>query len=216
MLDTSKTKGKAKPDIPAWEIEGELILNCNCTVFCPCVVSLGEHPPTEGSCRAWLGVRIDKGKSGRVKLDGRRVAMILDIPGKMSEGNWKGATYVDDDATDAQFDALAAIFSGQARGTTGLFRLLMSEHLGTFREEIRFETEGKTRHLTVGRKIQGAVEPVPGGNADEDIVIRNSQYWIAPDVTVGRALKGKVRDLGRVWNFDGRSAEICDIAWSGP
>ena len=22
-----------------WTIKGELILNCNCTVFCPCVVS---------------------------------------------------------------------------------------------------------------------------------------------------------------------------------
>ncbi|NDB27655.1 MAG: DUF1326 domain-containing protein, partial [Actinobacteria bacterium] len=48
----------------SWSIEGELILNCNCTVFCPCVVSLGTHPPTEGYCQAWLGVRIDKGKSG--------------------------------------------------------------------------------------------------------------------------------------------------------
>ena len=31
-----------------WSIEGELILNCNRTVFCPCVISLGKHPPTEG------------------------------------------------------------------------------------------------------------------------------------------------------------------------
>ena len=29
-----------------WSITGELILNCNCTVFCPCVASLGKHPPT--------------------------------------------------------------------------------------------------------------------------------------------------------------------------
>jgi len=42
-----------------WKIKGELILNCNCTVFCPCVVSLGKHPPTEGFCQAWAGIRID-------------------------------------------------------------------------------------------------------------------------------------------------------------
>ena len=29
-----------------WAINGELALNCNCTVFCPCAVSLGDHPPT--------------------------------------------------------------------------------------------------------------------------------------------------------------------------
>jgi hypothetical protein len=54
-------------EVPEWKIKGELILNCNCTVFCPCVVSLGKHPPTEGYCQAWLGVRIDEGH-----YDGRR------------------------------------------------------------------------------------------------------------------------------------------------
>lgn len=33
-----------------WKISGNMILSC--TVFCPCVVSLGEHPPTEGNCQA--------------------------------------------------------------------------------------------------------------------------------------------------------------------
>ena len=42
--------------MPDWTIKGELILNCNCTVFCPCVVSLGKHPPTEGYCQAWMGM----------------------------------------------------------------------------------------------------------------------------------------------------------------
>jgi len=199
-----------------WSIGGELVLNCNCTVFCPCVVSLGEHPPTEGSCRTWLGVRIDRGEAAGVDLSGRRVAMLIDIPGRMSEGNWKAATYVDDGADDDQFAALERIFSGRAKGTTGLFKLLMSEHLGTFREPIEYRNEGKTRHLTVGRKIQGSVAPVAGTDPDEDIVIRNSQYWIAPDITVGQSIKGKVRDFGRVWNLDGRSAEICQIDWRGP
>ena len=51
-------------EVQNWAIKGELILNCNCTVFCPCVVSLGKHPPTEGYCQAWLGVRIDYGYVG--------------------------------------------------------------------------------------------------------------------------------------------------------
>ena len=35
-----------------WTIKGELILNCNCTVFCPCVVSLGQHPRS-AYCLSW-------------------------------------------------------------------------------------------------------------------------------------------------------------------
>ena len=83
-----------------WSIEGELILNCNCTVFCPCVISLGTHPPTEGYCQAWAGIRIDKGNSGDVDLSGLNIGMLLDIPGKMERGNWTLALWIDDRASD--------------------------------------------------------------------------------------------------------------------
>ena len=55
-----------------WAINGELALNCNCTVFCPCAVSLGDHPPTEGYCQTWLAVRIDNGHFRDVDLSGLR------------------------------------------------------------------------------------------------------------------------------------------------
>ena len=67
-----------------WEIKGELILNCNCTVFCPCVVSLGKHPPTETFCQAWTGIRIDEGYYDKYDLSGINVAMMLEIPGRMA------------------------------------------------------------------------------------------------------------------------------------
>ncbi len=44
-----------------WAIKDELFMNCSFTVFCPCVVSLGAHPPTEGHCHAWMAVVIDEG-----------------------------------------------------------------------------------------------------------------------------------------------------------
>ncbi len=199
-----------------WRISGELILNCNCTVFCPCVVSLGAHPPTEGSCKAWLAVRIDDGNFDGIDLSGLNVAMLLDIPGLMSEGNWKAAAYIDNRADQAQFDALEAIFSGNAKGTTGLLRLLVGEFLGATREEIVYRTEGDIRSVTVGRKVAGAVQPVEGAVPGRDLQVTNTKYWMGADITVARSLKGKVRDFGRVWNLDGRSAEICQIEWSGP
>jgi hypothetical protein len=81
---------------------------------------------------------------------------------------------------------------------------------------VTYETEGSTRHITVGRKIQGIVHPVGGADPDKDLVITNTQYWMGPDITVATATKGKVRAYGRVWDFDGRSAEICQIDWHGP
>lgn len=202
--------------IPDWSIKGELILNCNCTVFCPCVVSLGKHPPTEGYCQAWVGIRIDEGAFGDESLSGLNVGLLMDIPGNMGRGNWKAAAYIDERASDAAYDALVAIFSGAARGTTGLFSMLVGEFLGAERQPVSYETEGKTRRLTVGRKIKGAVTPIEGKDADTDVVVSNTGYWMGPDITIAQADQGRVRDFGRVWDFDGRSAEICQIDWSGP
>lgn len=199
-----------------WSLDGELILNCNCTVFCPCVISLGKHPPTEGYCQAWAGVRIDKGHSGGTDLSGLNVAMLLDIPGKMERGNWTLALWIDERATDEQFAALETIFRGSARGTTGLFTLLVGEYLGAERAPVQFETDGDTRSLSVGRVIQGEVRPIAGARGGEEVSVVNTQYWMGPEVVVAEAVKGRVRAFGRVWNFEGRSAEICRIRWEGP
>ncbi|MGR3541554.1 MAG: DUF1326 domain-containing protein [Hasllibacter sp.] len=199
-----------------WAIRGELILNCNCTVFCPCVVSLGKHAPTEGYCQAWSGIRIDEGHYGDADLTGLNVGLLLEIPGLMARGNWKAAAFVDDRASQAAYLGLIEIFSGRARGTTGLFKLLVSEFLGAERAAISYETEGKTRRLMVGKKIQGEVVPVQGKDPDRDIVATNTEYWMGTDITVATATKGRVRAFGRVWDFDGRSAEICQIDWHGP
>jgi hypothetical protein len=198
-----------------WAIKGELILNCNCTVFCPCVISLGDHPPTEGYCMGWAGIRIDSGHYGDEDLSGLNVGLLLEIPGKMGRGNWKAAAYIDERASYAAYEGLINIFSGKARGTTGLFKVLVSEFLGAERAPVVFETEGKTRRLIVGKAIQGEITPVPG-HSGQDIVVTNTEYWMGPDITVAKAGKGRVRAYGRVWDFDGRSAEICQIDWRGP
>ncbi|MEM1419625.1 MAG: DUF1326 domain-containing protein [Pseudomonadota bacterium] len=204
-------------DIPKWRVKGELALNCSCEVFCPCVVSLGAHPPTYGYCHAWMAVRIDEGNWGRSKLNGLNVAMMLDIPGKMGDGNWTAAAYFDEKCTDKQFEALSAIFSGGARGTTGLFKLLVGNFLGAKRAIVDYEVKnGDERHVTVPKIITGVVKPIPGGDPETPVTVQNTQYWMGPDVVIATALKGKVRDFGRVWNFDQKSAELCSIDWSGP
>ena len=212
MAKATKSEVAMKP----WAIEGELILNCNCTVFCPCVVSLGKHPPTEGYCQAWSGVRIDRGTFGDIDLSGLNVAMLLDIPGKMERGNWTLGLWLDDRADDDQFAALETIFRGQARGSTGLFSLLVGSYLGAERAPVEFTTDGDVRSLSVGKIIQGSVVPISGARPGEEVTIQNTQYWMGPEVIVAEATTGRVRAFGRVWNFEGRSAEICSIKWEGP
>ena len=202
--------------IEKWNIKGELILNCSCTLFCPCVISLGFHPPTEGKCQGWLGINIEHGHYGDVELSGFKVGMLLDIPGNMSRGDWRVGLYLDETAGERETEALTRIMSGKARGTTGLLSILVSEILAVKKVPIEFRKEGKRRIFSIPRLIEGAIEPVPGKDPEQEQMIVNAQYWMGPNIVVSRALKGRVRDFGRNWDFDGRSAELCAIDWSGP
>ena len=199
-----------------WFVRGELILNCNCTIFCPCVVSLGRHPPTEGYCQAWAGIRIDEGAYGNESLSGLNIGMVLEIPGIMARGNWKAGVFIDDRSTHRAYHGLTQILSGRAKGTTGLFKFLVSEFLGAERAKVEFETEGPARRLKVGRRIQGEIVPIAGRDPSKNVVASNTKYWMGSDITVATATQGRVRAYGRVWDFDGRSAEICAIDWRGP
>ena len=176
-----------------WTLKGELILNCSCTIFCPCVVSLGKHPPTEGQCQGWAGIRIDEGQSGETDLSGLNVALLLDIPGNKARGNWTAAAYIDERASDAAFEKLVNIFSGKARGTTGLFSILVSTFLGAERAPVSFEREGEKRRLVVPKRIIGEVEPIGGKDPGSHVVITNTEYWMGPDITVAKANQGRVR-----------------------
>ena len=199
-----------------WSIRGELVLNCNCTVFCPCVASLGEHPPTNGYCQTWGAIRIDEGHVGDADLAGLNAALLIDIPGRMSEGGWSLAAWIDERADDAAFVGLSAILSGKSRGTTGLFSILVGNFLGVERAPVRYETKESVRIVEVGRKIRGRVVPIEGKRDGEPVRITNSRYWVSPEITMASAEQGRVRAFGRVWNLEGRSAEICRLDWKGP
>lgn len=199
-----------------WSVEGELVVNCNCDVFCPCVVSLGRSQPTQGYCQAFMATRIDNGRFGDTDLSDLNVVHLLDIPGRMSEGGWSVGLYVDDRADDDQAEALEQIFTGQAGGSSGLLTLLVANYLGMQRVPVSYETDGATRRINAGGKIVGGVEPIPGGVAGEPVTIENSPYWVSDRIVIGKGVKSKVRDFGRVWSLDGLSAEICSIQWTGP
>jgi hypothetical protein len=197
----------------AWSLRGELVLSCSCTVFCPCTLSLGLAPPTEGYCQTWAGIRIDEGRFDDTDLAGVKVGLIIEIPGLMSRGNWTAGLYIDDKAPIQAVKALTRIFTGRAGGSTHLLSILVSRFLGVQQAPIVYRVEGETRVFSVEKIIDGAVTPIAGKNKGEPVVIRNSEYWVAPDITVARADKSRVRAFGRNWNFAGRSAEICRLDW---
>ncbi|MEM7438377.1 MAG: DUF1326 domain-containing protein [Pseudomonadota bacterium] len=199
-----------------WKLKGELFLNCSCELFCPCVVSLGKHPPTQGYCHAWMAIRIDEGHFEGEDIGGLNIGLLVDIPGRMADGDWKVAAYVDERSTQKAYDGILKIFSGQAGGTTGLFTMLVSTIIHAERTKVDIDTDGRFRRINIGRKINGEIETLGGLDPDQAVVVSNTKYWMGPDVIVAKGTKSRLRDHGRVWDFDGKSAEICPIEWSGP
>jgi hypothetical protein len=195
-----------------WSLRGEMALSCSCTVLCPCVLSLGEHPPTENRCQTWAGIRIDSGQFDQVDLSGINIGLMMDLPGIMARGNWTAALFVDDKAPIQAVKGLTRIFTGRVGGTTHLLSILVGQFLGVHQIPITYETQGDTRIVTLEKYGGGAITPVRGKD-EGNVVIRNSQYWIGPDVIVSKADKSRFRGFGRNWNLAGRSAEIVKLDW---
>jgi hypothetical protein len=92
-----------------WSIEGQGYANCNCAYGCPCQFN---SLPTYGDCRAALGLRIDQGHFGRVRLDGLRIASLYSWPGAVHQGGGTMQLIVDARADREQRDALVRIMRG--------------------------------------------------------------------------------------------------------
>ena len=214
-IDQRREGAKGETRLP-WAMQGELFMNCSCEIFCPCVISLGKHPPTQGHCHAWMAIRVDRGHWNGRPLDGVNIGILADIPGRMGEGQWKVALYVDEAADHDAFHGICQIMSGKAGGSTGLLSMLIGEVLGAERTRVVIEGEGPTRRIEVGRKIQGEIVAQQGLAGDAPVTVSNSRYWIGPEIIVAEGRRSRVRDHGRVWDFEGRSAEIVPINWSGP
>lgn len=200
----------------SWEIRGELVLSCNCDVFCPCVVSLGKSEPTKGVCHTWWGLHIEEGRAGDEPLDGINVAVLMDVPGPLAEGKWTVALYLDERATERAREALTEILSGRAGGPTGWFSIMIAEVLGVKTVPIHFEAQGKGWRLEIPKIIDGSVEPIEGADGEGVTKVTNTSYWMAPDVVVCRGGRSRFRDWGRNWDLSGKSAEYARIDWKGP
>src|SRR5206468_2528024 len=71
----------------SWQISGQYAETCNCTMLCPCITSNLTATPTEGDCKAALGLRVEKGSKDGVALDGVSFLVVLQSKGPMGAGN---------------------------------------------------------------------------------------------------------------------------------
>jgi hypothetical protein len=99
----------------SWNLKGSYVETCSWELMCPYSLTM-DHGATYDFCRATLAFHIREGEVDGTDVRGRRVVAIIDTPKVMTDGNWRLGMFVDDQATDEQFDKLVKVFGGQLGG----------------------------------------------------------------------------------------------------
>jgi hypothetical protein len=181
----------------SWELRGRYAETCSCELMCPCNLSL-DHGATYDYCRATLGFNISSGSVDGTDVTGRKVVVIADTPKVMTDGNWRVGVYIDDQASDAQFDKLVQVFSGQLGGPMAALAPLIGEMLGVERATIEMDDVGVRHSVRVGDTIEFEIEDIVpfGVTTGEPVKFSGMFHPVASDLTMAEARSSRIDAFG--------------------
>jgi hypothetical protein len=189
-----------------YHLEGRLLEVCDCRVLCPCWI--GEDPDN-GTCDSVLAYRFDAGKIDGVDVTGRTIALVSHIPGNVLAGNFRVAVYVDDEASDAQQQALLDVYTGKLGGPVAELAKLVGEVVSVERTAITFDVQGGRGTLRIGDVSFAELEPYKGADGSTT-TLSNTIFSTVPGapVFVGKALRyrSKHAALGHDLDITGHNA----------
>ena len=146
-----------------YKLSGSILEVCDCKVLCPCWI--GEDPDN-GSCRSAIAYRIDQGAIDGLDVSGLIYAGAVFIPGNVFAGGWRGAFFIDDRASDAQAEALRAVFRGERGGPLADLAKLVDEVVSVERAPITFEVSEGKGTLRIGTVAEAELEPYRSGTGE--------------------------------------------------
>jgi hypothetical protein len=202
----------------SWQISGQYMETCNCTLLCPCITSNLTARPTDGECKAAVAMRIDKGAKDGVQLDGLSFIVMMHAPGAMVAGNITVGLIIDQAASDPQAEAITAIATGAAGGPMAALGPLVGKVAGTERRPIQFESDGLNRAVRAGELVDQACEGVASvGNPDEAICVDNTAHPVNSRLSVAKATRSSFHAFGIDWDdrTGTRNGHFAPFSWSG-
>ncbi len=189
-----------------YRLEGELLEVCNCDVLCPCWI--GEDPDN-GSCESALAYHFTSGTIAGVDVAGLTLAVAAFIPGNVLKGNMRVILYVDDRATDAQYEAIVRVWSGELGGPIAELILLYDEVLRFERAPIIFTVEQGRGSFAVGQALSAEMEPYRGPSG-QVTTLNESIFSTIPGapayVSKASHFTAQVPELGLNLRLEGKNA----------
>jgi hypothetical protein len=200
----------------AWSIEGRYFENCSCDVPCPCTASFDLGADND-FCYVVLVFHIDSGEIEGTDVGGRTVAVVVDSPKYMHQGNWRVGVLMDDEASDAQAQQLGRWFGGELGGPVAALGPLLGENLGAERVPMQFSSEGGRHSLTMGDAGTVAVEDVVpfGSDSGEPARMTGIRHPVGTELTISKATESDVNAFGIELANVGGAGFSTNFAWSG-
>ena len=200
----------------SWNLKGQYMETCNCSLLCPCIWSNMAARPTDGVCEAAVAMRIDQGEKDGIKLDGLSFVVMLHSPGPMAEGNITVGLIVDDAANERQVDAIRSIATGEAGGPMAALAPLVGKVAGIEKRPIQFTQQGLNYSLKAGELVDQACEGLESAvRPGEAITIDNVAHPVNTRLSLAKATRSKFHAFGVDWEDTSgtRNGHFAPFAW---
>lgn len=190
-----------------YELEGTLLEACSCGVLCPCWI--GEDPDG-GACDAFNAYRFDRGTIRGVDVSGLNFVRVARIPGNvLTPNSWKQVLFVDERASDEQFEVIVDAFEGKLGGPLADLAGLVRETLAVERAPISHEIREGAGVLKIGDFVSSTMRPYKGPDGTTT-TLRDTIFSTVGGspayVGVAETHEVKLPQYDMQWEFEKRNA----------
>jgi len=192
-----------------WKMDGVFFEVCNCDIPCPCTTG---GKPTNGFCRGIDNFHIDYGFYGDVSLNGINFTEVVDYPGDPMDGNATLATYISDNATPEQVEAIKAFVKEDMGALTAKdlgIKLVPIAFGRRFLDPATLDPSDMSAVTYDGMSGDTYTWVIPGIMEAKSTLKRDmpdvSGYY-APVYHQAEAVVNKFNDYGIEWNYSGTNS----------
>ena len=200
-----------------WSMEGLEFTNCNCNWGCPCQFN---GTPTQGHCRAFIFMQINKGRFGDITLDGLQWGVLAAWPAAIHLGNGKFQAIIDERANPQQRQAIETVSHGGETEPGKLiwqvFSTTVTQLLPTLYKpiDLKIDYSARTASLNVAGLVESNAESIrnPVTGAAHPVRVTMPTGF---EFTESEVLSGKSKATGPIpLDLDGSHAHIARIHWT--
>ncbi len=199
-------------------MKGSILGPCNCDWGCPCNFDVA---PSYGHCEGIYAYSVGDGNYGETRLDGLRYVHVGSWPAAVHLGDGTAVLIVDSDSSDAQRDALEALWkSGEAGLPFDIWNAVTSTWFDTIVAPVEMEWDGLRSRVQVdgGRLLELVMSRVknPVTGDDEITYLEKPTGFTSKRTELGTTEVFRLEVAGWSWDYSGKYGEFAEYEYSGP